>query len=62
MAVSLPDVSDQVVSPPDTFGPGRFAPWFLDLDVSLPDVSDQDVSPPNIWTKYMFQLKVLSFR
>ena len=50
--VSFQDVSDQVISLADIFGPGRFAPPFLDQDVSPldldvlpPQILDQDVSP-----------------
>ena len=56
--VSLPDFSDQIVSPLDIFGPGRFAPCLfgpgcfaldiLDLDVLPPEILDQDVSPPDL--------------
>ena len=51
MDVSLPNDSDQVVSHPDIFGPGRL--WtrthdILDLGVFPPKILDKDVSPSDI--------------
>ena len=50
MDVSLSDISDQFVSPPDIFGPERFARCLFWPEVSHLYIMDLDVLPP-IWKR-----------